>query len=239
MDRNQIIAYSYFFNGEYDKILDAIKVNREVEEVHIDNCITIFDNIYPKKLLALKYPPFVLYYKGNISLLNEDAISIVGSRMACDYALKATEHLAKHYKDKVIVSGMAKGVDGCAHKYAKKTIGILGCGIDYIYPYCHLKLYEEVIEKGLLISEYPGKVKPLAYHFPFRNRLIAALGNPMYIMESKINSGTMTSINEALELGNDIKVLPYDIFNKKGINNNRLISEGAMCIENDEIAFCE
>lgn len=238
MDKKLLVSYSVYYGGEYNKIIKAIKEKISVPEVKVENVITIFDDDYPKKLLDLKYPPLVLYYKGNKDLLSQDVIGIVGSRKPCEYALKATRALAKS-TDKVVVSGLAKGIDACAHLNANKTIGILGCGIDYIYPFENYELFKNMERNQLIISEYPFKCKPLAYHFPFRNRIIACLSERIYIMQSKINSGTMTTVNEALELGKEVRVLPYDIFNEDGINNNQLILEGAMPIVNDEIAFCK
>lgn len=237
MNREKLISYSFYYAGEYNKIVKAISNNEDIPIVNIDNAFTIFDDIYPKRLLELKYPPFVLYYKGNLELLNSDCIGIVGSRKPCEYALKATKGLVKANIDKTIVSGLAKGIDACAHSYAKNTIGILGCGIDYIYPSCNYDLIKRLEIEGLIISEYPLKSKPLGYHFPFRNRLIACLSNKLYIMQSNYKSGTMTTINEGLDLGREIRVLPYDIFDDYGTNNNHLINEGAMMIESDEIAF--
>ena len=237
MNKEKLIAYSLFYDGEYFAILKAIQNNIEVPNIIVENAITIFDDIYPKRLLDLKYPPFVLYYKGNLDLLKQENISIVGSRNACGYALKATKMLVDAHKDKVIISGLALGIDRQAHVCASKSIGILGCGIDYIYPYKNLDIYQTLHNNGLLLSEYPLMVKPLAYHFPFRNRIIASLTETVYIMQSNANSGTMTTVNEALELGRNIKVLPYDIFNEYGINNNRLIYEGAEPIVIDNIAI--
>lgn len=237
MDRNKLISYSLFYDGEYKSIIKGIRSDTYVPDVVVENAITIFDDIYPKKLLELKYPPLVLYYKGDLKLLEEEAISIVGSRNACEYALMATRGLVRANNDKVIISGMAKGIDACAHRYAHKTIAILGSGIDYIYPYCNRYLYESISENGLILSEYPLKTRPFAYHFPFRNRIICALSDKVYIMQSRAGSGTMTSVNEALELSRCIKVLPYDIFSEYGINNNQLIYEGAEPVLIDEIAI--
>jgi len=237
MNKDKLISYSYFFNGEYDQIVKAIRENIDVPIVDIANCLTIFDSNYPKRLLNLTKPPLVLYYKGNIDLINEECISVVGSRNACDYALEATKYLVMNKNDNVIVSGLAKGIDACAHEYAKKTIGVLGCGIDYVYPLVNKDLFKRICNNGLIISEYPANVKPLAYHFPFRNRIISALSNDVYVMQSSKLSGTMTTINEALEIGANIKVLPYSIFDENGIHNNHLINEGAQMIEREEIAF--
>lgn len=237
MDRKTLINYAIYYSGEYKDILNAIKNNTKVENQCDVDAITIFDKEYPKKLFDLKYPPFVLFYKGDINLLKESAIGVVGSRNPCDYALKATEFLCKAKKDKIIVSGLAKGIDACAHLNAVKTIGVLGCGIDYIYPYCNYDLICNVKKEGLVLSEYPFMTKPLAYHFPFRNRIIVGLSDSLYVMQSKQKSGTMTSVNEALELGKDIHVLPYDIFNKDGVHNNQLIYDGANPILIDELVF--
>ena len=111
MDKNKLISYSFYYLGEYDKIIKAINENADVPIVNVPNTITIFDNTYPKQLLNLKCPPMVLYYKGNLELLKQDAIAIVGSRMPCEYALKATKALVQANQDKVIVSGLAKGIE--------------------------------------------------------------------------------------------------------------------------------
>lgn len=237
MDKLKLISYSFYYLGEYDRIIKAINENADVPIVNVPNAITIFDTVYPKQLLNLKCPPMVLYYKGNLDLLKQDAIAIVGSRNASEYALKATKALVQANQDKVIVSGLAKGIDACAHENATKTIGILGCGIDYIYPRCNYDLIKKLEREGLILSEYPSFSKPIGYHFPFRNRLIACLSSKTYVMQSTLKSGTMTTINEALELGKEVKVLPYDVFNRDGINNNHLIYEGANLIEAEELGL--
>ncbi|MBQ2657295.1 MAG: DNA-protecting protein DprA [Erysipelotrichaceae bacterium] len=237
MDREVLISYSLCYYGNYQKILNAIREEESVPDRYVENAITILDDVYPDKLKDLKYPPFVLYYKGDINLLKTNMIAVVGSRDPCSYALEATRALIQANQDKTVVSGMAKGIDACSHFYASKTIGILGCGIDYVYPKCNKELFYKTEREGLLLSEYPFNVKPIAYHFPFRNRLIAALSDKVYIMQSDLKSGTMTTVNAALELGKDIRVLPYDIFHIRGRNNNNLIYEGAQPIRYEEIAF--
>ena len=230
--REELIALSLKYDGEYFKIIDAIKRQEEIVGVSLDNCITIFDKEYPKRLFDLKYPPLVLYYKGDISLLNsEEIIGIVGTRKPGEYSLKATEHIIDKNKDGIYVSGLALGIDAKVHEYSNKSIGILGCGIDYIYPVTNKYLFDKLIKNGLIISEYPGKIAPLGYHFPFRNRIIAALSNYVNIMELSERSGTMTSVNEALELGREVRVLPFSIFTDSSVYNNKLISEGASIIE--------
>ncbi len=161
----------------------------------------------------------------------------MGSRSPCDYALKATQGLVRFHKDEVIVSGLARGIDACAHEHAEKTIGILGCGIDYVYPASNRKLIRDVGKRGLILSEYPAFCKPYPYHFPFRNRLIAALSERVYVMEVRRRSGTMTTVSEALELGREVRVLPFDVFAGRDNYNDQLIEEGASLITCEEIAF--
>ncbi len=227
--RKRLISYALKYNGNYNAIKKAIELNEKVEEKDYSNCITIFDDIYPNEFLQLKSPPFVLFYKGNLELLKEDKIAIVGSRKPCEYSIEATKYIATNRKE-VIVSGLAKGIDGVAHCYASKSIGVIGCGIDYIYPFENYYLYKRLEKDGLILSEYPHTVKPFPSNFPFRNRLIAALGKEILIMEAHEKSGTLTTINEALELGKEIKVLPFNIFDKCGKYNNELIYEGATII---------
>ena len=239
MNREKVIAYSLMCNGEYDQIVKAIQNELEVPEyiykqvkALADTVITIFDEEYPKSLLELAMPPFCLYTKGNKALLNskDSKIAIVGSRQPTSYSLDAVKLLCNQKKDKVIVSGLAKGIDACAHENASKTIAVLGCGIDYIYPSCNFDLFKKIEKEGLIISEYPTDTKPLGFHFPFRNRIIVGLSECTYVAECKQKSGTMTAISEALEIGRNVKVLPFDVFTARSnsVYNNTLINEGAM-----------
>ena len=237
MDKELLISYAIHYQGEYRQIIEAINLRKSVPLYEAENAITIFDDAYPSGLFDLKYPPLVLFYKGDLSLLNKEAVGVVGSRKPCDYALKATRALVGKNKEDVIISGLAKGIDACAHENAHMTIGILGCGIDYIYPFQNYELFKKMEKSALIISEYPGMCKPLAYHFPFRNRIIAALSKRVYVMQSAERSATMTKVNECLEMGKEVRVLPYDIFDENGFHNNRLIYEGATPILKDEIAF--
>lgn len=243
MKREQLIRISLYYKGEYSKIADCIKNdaykdNSEMQSIDISkvNAITIFDDNYPSQLLELKYPPFVLYYKGNIELLKSEKVAIVGSRNGYDkYCENATRDLCYRLNSKniVVVSGLAKGVDAIAHTYAQKSIGVLGFGIDYIYPADNEPLFHKLETCGLLLSEYPGDSKPLAFHFPFRNRIIAALSKTLYAMHVTERSGTAIVINEALEVGRPVRILPYDAYTNN--YNNKLISEGADLITNEEL----
>ena len=235
MDRKQIIRLAIKYGGEYDKIIKAINEEEKAEDIEVvDNAITIFDENYPKELLELRQPPLVLFYKGNVELLKRDRIGIVGSRTPSEYSCLATHNLAMH-TDSVVVSGLAKGTDKFALE-VKGGIAVLGCGIDYIYPIENKGLYSLLEREGLILSEYPGLTKPLGFHFPFRNRIISALSKTLYVMECKQTSSTSATINEALELGRQVKVLPFAIdFESEEPFNNKLISEGATPILKEDL----
>lgn len=232
--KEKLISIAIKNKGDYKKIKEDIISGTSVEYVACQNCFTIFDDIYPKELLDLTDPPFVLFYKGNLDLLKQEKIGIVGSRFPTDYALKATRALVNNKKE-VVVSGLAKGIDACAQSSAKRSIGILGSGIDYIYPKENKELYHKLEKEGLLLSEYPNNTVPFAYHFPFRNRIISALSREVYVMELNEKSGTMTTVNETLKLGKDVKVLPFSVFSEKDVYNNTLINEGALMISYNDL----
>lgn len=237
--RKKLLAYSVKYNGDYFKIKKAVENNEKYQEItYSGSYLTIRDNIYPDTLRQLKYPPFVLYYEGDITLLNNVMVGIVGSRI-CDErgeenVIALMQHLNPHYG---IVSGMAKGIDGIAHQQAlsngRKTVGVIGCGLDIIYPHENDELFNLMRNQALLISEYPQKTPPLAYHFPWRNRLIAALGDSLIVVQAKRRSGTLISVNEALELNKTIYCFPGCYDDKFYSGCNLLINEGAQIICSD------
>lgn len=240
MNRDELIFYAIKYRGDYNKILYAIHNNEKMIVRYNVNAITILDNDYPECLKDLKYPPFVLFYKGNKELLKGDKVAVIGSRLPCEYAIRATVALVERLKDnRVIVSGLAKGIDGAAHRASidARTIGILGCGIDYIYPKENSDLFNEMSLNHLILSEYPSKELPYSYHFPFRNRIIAALANDVYVMQSSLKSGTLITVNEALSINRNVYALPYDIFSKEGEGTNMLIEEGANMILLNNIGY--
>lgn len=238
--RNRILFYALKYNGDYNKIKQALIKNEPYKLIKSDaDFIVLRDDNYPKKLLQLKNPPFILFYKGDIKLLNKASIGIVGSRNISAYGSKYTrivsEILAERY---IIVSGLAKGVDREAHLSALKkghTIAVLGSGINYIYPKSNSDLYQKLLKNNLIISEYPNFVAPKPYFFPFRNRIIAALSKSIVVTQATMRSGTLLTVNEALELNKDIYVLPYPIDCLNGSGCNYLIQQGANVILIDDL----
>ncbi|MDD2591473.1 MAG: DNA-processing protein DprA [Erysipelotrichaceae bacterium] len=241
MDNEKLLSYALYYGGDYKRIYRAIKINETIKTIaYHGKYLTINDPLYPDEFNMLRFPPLVLFYKGNINLLAKEKIAVVGSRDHSDYGRSITcdivEHLAKRY---VIVSGMAKGIDRIAHLSAIKighTIGVLGCGIDHIYPQENYDLYELMGKRDLLLSEYPYNVKPMRHHFPFRNRMIAALGKNLIVTQANSRSGTMLTVNEALELNKDVYVVPYPLTQVES-GCNQLIKQGAniiTCMEDIE-----
>lgn len=237
---DRILYYALKYDGNYDRMHRAFIDEEAYRKVKYDGLyITINHVLYPNALRDLKKPPYILFYKGDINLLNSNVIGVVGSRLALNYAISMTKRLIAKKESTTIVSGMAKGIDTVAHKAAlthkHRTIAVLGSGIDYIYPYENKDLYQHLCKSELVISEFPGTLKPKPYFFPFRNRIIAALADELYVMQANIRSGTLLTVNDALELNKDIYVLPYRLSDKEGGGCNMLIQQGANIIMEDDI----
>lgn len=236
--RDQLRALSLYCGGDYFKIKKCLERGFVPSgNFKKEPSICYGDELYPSSFYKLKHPPYVIYYRGNPKLLNSRCISIVGSRKPSLYALEMTEKITDNLKENyTIVSGLAKGIDACAHKASLDfhTIGVLGCGVDIIYPTENKYLYDMMSIQQCIISEYPAAVKPNRHHFPFRNRLIAALGEELIVMSATLRSGTMTTVNEALLLNKNVKCLPHPIGEPTGVGCNQLIKEGADILTNIE-----
>lgn len=202
--------------------------------------ITINDEKYPEMLKNISNPPYILYGIGDISLLNEFCIAVVGARAATQYgkkvAFKLGQELALH--EVVTISGMARGIDTEVHKGSLeaqgKTIAVLGSGIKVIYPKENSNLYKEICEKGLVISEFAPETTPEPGNFPTRNRIISGLSYGIVVVEAKIKSGALITSDFALEQGRDVFAVPGPITSKNSEGTNNLIKQGAKltsCVE--------
>ena len=229
ISREAILWYAIQYDGDWKKIGNAIKAHENYSIITYSYAyFTIVDDEYPDAFKKLRYPPWIIFYQGDLGLLKEKGVGIVGARNCSLQALQNTDLIVKRLQSKyVIVSGLAKGIDARAHQNAIRTIGVLGCGINVIYPKENTFLFERMKYTGLIISEYPMHVKPLAYHFPWRNRLIAALSYSLVVIEASYKSGTMITVNECLELSVPIYCVPTAFQDEKHQGCNYLISNGA------------
>ncbi|QXM06158.1 DNA-processing protein DprA [Crassaminicella indica] len=195
---------------------------------------------YPENLKNIYNPPYLLYKKGTILKKDENAIAIVGSRKASSYgkyvAYKLASDLAK--KGIVVISGMAYGVDTMAHKgaleHGGRTIAVLGCGLDTCYPKANYHLMLEIEKSGAVISEYSIETKPLPGNFPVRNRIISGMSKGVIVVEASINSGSLITVEFALEQGREVFAIPGNINSSLSAGTNKLIKEGAKLVTDIE-----
>lgn len=204
--------------------------------------VTLVDTHYPQLLKEVHDPPFVLFYRGEFTPeIFEKTVGVVGTRKPSYSGKKATSKLCSEIADYgiTIVSGLALGIDAEAHKSTfksdiGKTIAVLGCGPDIIYPSANQKIYEEIVERGLVISEYPTGSPPEGWRFPARNRIISGLSKGTLIIEAGEKSGALITTDFALEQGREVMAVPSDILNPMGKGPNNLIKQGASVITSSE-----
>jgi DNA processing protein len=239
--REKIAQYACSCKGDWNLIAEALRKESvpSGQPIH-EKYITIVDEQYPPQLKKLRYPPWVLFYQGDLRLLQKPMITIVGSRQLSEYGQRNTAAAADILKERfVIVSGLAKGADAKAHTCAMKhghTIAVIGCGIPQCYPACNRELYQKIAETDLILSEYPYDARPERHHFPWRNRILAALGEACIVSEATMHSGTMLTVNEAISLSKDVWCFPYPFGDISGAGCNLLISQGAgILYEEDQL----
>jgi len=217
-----------------------INPERELDLVrkHKVNVLTIEDTLYPENLKTIHYPPPVLYFKGNIAEADKYSISIVGSRKATYYGKMVAEKLSKDLAltGLTIISGMARGIDTAAHKGALlvngRTIAVLGCGIDYIYPPENRRLAQEIQGSGAVISEFPLFTLPERQNFPRRNRIISGLSLGTVVVEAAEKSGALITADFALEQGREVFAIPGNINSPLSNGSHNLIKQGAKLVNN-------
>ena len=221
---------------------------RAVEKHHI-RIIDFLSDEYPPLLLQIHDPPPFFYVKGDIKRC-QPAVAIVGSRRATNYGVQATKRLATELAEQgvTVISGMARGIDTAAHRGALaaggKSIGVLGCGIDLVYPTENRELFNEMAEHGALVSEFPMGTAPLSRNFPRRNRIISGLSLGVLVVEAAEKSGSLITAQFALEQGREVFAIPGTITSGASRGTNRLIKQGAKLVETvsdilEELSYCE
>ncbi|WP_240481611.1 DNA-processing protein DprA [Novosphingobium fuchskuhlense] len=201
---------------------------------------------YPRLLAALETPPPVLTWRGDLSLLGQGAVALVGARNASAGACRLARDYAAALAARgyAVVSGLARGIDAAAHRGALAamgqgggTIAVIASGIDVTYPPEHVELQEEVAARGLLIAEMPPGTEPLARHFPFRNRIIAGLAAGTVVVEAAPRSGSLITARLAAEAGREVMAVPGSPLDSRSRGCNELIRDGAILVQSaDDIA---
>lgn len=200
--------------------------------------VTLADSYYPKSLLEITDPPPVLYAKGKLGLLNQPSIAIVGSRNATSQGEENAEAFAKGLSSfgLCIVSGLALGVDGAAHRGALQangsTIAVAATGLDIVYPSKHLDLAHQIAKHGLLISEFALGETSKPQNFPRRNRLISGLSLGCLVVEASLQSGSQITARLATEQGREVFVIPGSIHSPTSKGCHQLIKQGAKLVDN-------
>lgn len=231
--------------SEFALARNEIDPDAEMEKLSKENiqAIGADDEKYPKLLKEIYSAPFILYYKGNLNNLHEQAIAVVGTRRVSYYGKVVTPQIVTELlnQDLIVVSGLALGVDGLAHltavKNKKTTIAVLGSGLDAenIYPSSHRRLAEDIINNnGLIMSEYPIGMMALKQNFPSRNRIISGLSLGTLVIEADEKSGSLITAQFALEQNREVFAIPGPITSPLSIGTNNLIKKGAKpvtCVE--------
>ncbi|MDR6224182.1 DNA-processing protein DprA [Desmospora profundinema] len=198
--------------------------------------LTLWDEEYPALLRELPQPPWILYGKGDGSILQHPCLAVVGTRKPTTYGKRAasmlvTEAVAQGW---TVVSGMAAGVDGEAHRGALeaggRTAAVLGCGVDVVYPKHHRSLYERLAAEGLILSEAPPGTQPHPGLFPQRNRIISGLSMGVLVVEAAERSGSLITADFGMEQGREVFAVPGPITSEQSRGTNRLIQQGAKCV---------
>ncbi len=192
---------------------------------------------YPMRLREIYDPPPLLYVAGNVSLLSRHLIAIVGARRPSPYGNQMAERIGRDLAARgiVVVSGLARGIDASAHRGALSapagaTVAILGCGVDVVYPKENKKIYEEIREKGALVSEFPMGTFPAPQNFPIRNRIIAGMALGVVVVEGAQYSGSLITARLAMEFGREVYGVPGNATQASSFGPNQLIKQGAKLV---------
>jgi DNA processing protein len=208
----------------------------------IENCrlVSRADPEYPQTLLQIYDPPTLLYVRGDVNVLNQPSISVVGTRRPTLYGTQMAERLGREIAARgvVVVSGMARGIDAIAHQGAMtvngRAIGVLGTGVNVCYPKENKKLYEKVLERGAIMSEFPLGTHPAPENFPIRNRIVAGMPLGVVVVEGAQYSGSLITARLAMEFGREVFGVPGNVTQAVRFAPNQLIRQGAKLVTNGE-----
>ena len=233
-------------NTSFEDIYNAEAFNKnlaDAENIYLKCCekgidlISFYDEFYPPLLKEISNPPPVLYKKGlDIDYRKYPLAGVVGSRLVSDYGKCATEKIARELSQEgiIVVSGMAAGVDGIAHRSVISsggvTVAVLGCGIDIIYPLENTDIYESLCKRGAILSEYPPGMRPTKTSFPQRNRIISGMSHATVVTEARLNSGSLITARTANTQERKVFAVPQNINSPYGQGTNHILKSFATVI---------
>ena len=225
---------------------DAVLVNTEEWlQDPVNHVLCLGDAHYPQALLNIADPPFLLFVKGRVDLLNIPALAVVGSRNASPQGIRNADAfaLAASESGLCIVSGLAQGIDAAAHfgglRGRASSIAVVGTGLDKVYPSAHRDLAHKLAENGAIISEFSLGTPPLPANFPRRNRIISGLSLGCLVVEASLQSGSLITARLALEQGKDVFAIPGSIHSPQSKGCHALIKQGAKLVESAQDIFDE
>jgi DNA processing protein len=222
-------------SASLERIRHKVDLDTELERLQQAGIrlVTLDDADYPRVLREIAHAPPLLYVRGALTTADEWAVAVVGTRSPTTYGKEAARHIVGELARRgiTIISGLAVGIDAIAHSAALeangRTIGVLGCGVDTIYPERNHALAQQMVQQGALVSDYPLGTRPLAANFPPRNRIISGLSLGTLIVEAGERSGASITVEFALDQGRDVFAVPGSIFSQKSKGTHRLIRNGA------------
>lgn len=219
-------------NSRYNEFNDLVKIELEKLSRLNASVVTVWDQEYPSVLKKIYDPPLILYTIGNYEENDIYSIAVVGTRQPTNYGKVQTERIASDLVQQgiTIVSGMARGIDSVAHyrtlRENGRTLAIIGSGLDVIYPPENRRLFEEICDRGMIISEYPLGTQPDAQNFPKRNRIISGLSLGTVVIESGVSGGAMQTASFALDQGKEVFAVPGNLGVRQSEGTNLLIQKG-------------
>jgi DNA processing protein len=238
--QEELKSLSFITRTNFEELVDIKKKQNCEKILNTINrlgikVITIKDEIYPSFLKNIYDPPTVLYMRGSIDEC-EKFIAVVGSRNATSYGRRAAENISSDLSRYgiTVASGMARGIDSYAHrgalKFGGRTVAVLGCGVDIVYPPENETLMEKIISSGAVISEFAPGTLPIPRNFPLRNRIISGMSLGVVVVEAGEKSGSLITVDQALEQGREVFAVPGNINSINSSGTNKLIKDGAKII---------
>lgn len=228
----------------YSEAVDVAAQERAMQERGV-NLITLDDDQYPNLLAEIYDPPLVLFTRGQLVEQDQHCVAIVGTRRATPYGLRMAEKFGRELSARgiTVVSGLATGIDAAAHRGALeaggRTIAVLGCGVDVIYPKQNAELYDAIAENGVIMTQFAMGTEPKGTHFPVRNRIISGLSLGTLVVEAPIQSGALITARQAAEQGREVFAVPGQLDIRNSAGPHALIREGAKLVETVEDILVE